>query len=366
MIIGIDASRYNLESGTGVELYSVKIINGIIEYFKHHPDHTIVLYSPRKLTLYRTQKIQHRIIPFKRFWTKIRLSMEMLFHKPDVLFVPSHVLPHFCPKKSIITIHDTAFMHLKKEYSKREYWYLKKTTKYAARKASSIIVPSEATKKDLMHFFNCSAEKIHVIPHGSDFKPKKFHADFDTKALEQLGLRRADNFFLFIGRLESKKNLVRLIEAFAKFHETFKNFKLILAGRRGTGFSRILKTVQKLKLTDCVFMPGYILENEKHVLLKYCNAFVFPSLYEGFGFPILEAFSYQKPVITSPAASIPEVAEDAAILVDPYDINSIAEGMKKIVTDPKIKEKLLAKEEQQLKKFNWEVAVLKTIKVLVA
>ena len=183
MIIGIDASRYNLESGTGVELYSVKIINGIIEYFKHHPDHTIVLYSPHKLTLYRTQKIQHKIIPFKRLWTKIRLSLEMLFHKPDVLFVPSHVFPHFCPKKSIITIHDTAFMHLKKEYSWREFWYLKKTTKYAARKASSIIVPSEATKKDLMRFFNCAEEKIHVIPHGSDFNPKKFHADFDTKAM---------------------------------------------------------------------------------------------------------------------------------------------------------------------------------------
>ncbi|MBN1494895.1 glycosyltransferase family 4 protein [Candidatus Peregrinibacteria bacterium] len=365
MTIGIDASRYNQESGTGVELYSVKIINGLIEYFKHHPDHNIVLYSPRKLMLYKTHKIQHRVMPFKRLWTKVRLSIEMLFHKPDVLFVPSHVLPHFCPKKSIITIHDTAFMHLKKEYGKREFWYLKKTTKYAVKKASSIIVPSEATKKDLMRFFGCPAEKIHVIHHGTDFKPKKFHADFDTKTLEQLGLRRFDNFFLFIGRLESKKNLSRLIEAFGRFHDTFKNFKLVLAGRRGTGFSKILKTAQKFKLMDCVLMPGYILENEKHVLLKYCNAFVFPSLYEGFGFPILEAFSYQKPVITSNSASIPEVAGDAAILVNPHDTDEIAECMKKLITDPKIKEKLLANAENQLKKFNWEISVIKTIKVLV-
>jgi len=366
MVIGIDASRYNQVSGTGVEAYSVKIINGIIEYFKHHPDHTIRLYSPKKLMLYKTKKIQHKIMPAKSLWTKVRLSTEMLLHKPDVLFVPSHVLPHFCPKKSIITIHDVAFMHLKKEYVRRELWYLKKTTKFAVKKASSIIVPSEATKKDLHQFFNCPIEKIHVIPHGNDFKPKHFDADFEASTLDQLGLRRSDNFFLFIGRLESKKNIIRIIDAFKKFQEDFKNYKLVLAGKRGTGFSKILKHAVKIKAFDSIIMPGYISDNEKHVLLKFCNAFIFPSLYEGFGFPVLEAFAYQKPVLTSNSASIPEIAGDAALLVDPKNTEAIAEGMKKLITDPKLKENLLSKEDAQLKKFKWDVAVLKTIKVLVA
>lgn len=366
MIIGIDASRYNQVSGTGVEAYSVKIINGIIDYFKHHPDHTIRLYSPKKLMLYKTQKIQHRIIPMKRLWTKLRLSLEMLLHKPDVLFVPSHVLPHFCPKKAVITIHDVAFMHLKKEYARKEFWYLKKSAKYAVKKASSIIVPSEATKKDLKHFFKCPEEKIHVIPHGCDFKPKHFDADYEAAIFEDLHLRRKDNFLLFIGRLESKKNITRLIEGFKKFQEDFKNYKLVLAGRRGTGFKQILKNAIKIKAFDSIIMPGYISENEKHVLLKYCNGFVFPSLYEGFGFPVLEAFAYQKPVLAAKTSSIPEVAGDAALLIDPNDTDEIAAGMKKLVTDAKFKESLPEKMESQLKKFNWEVAVLKTIKVLVA
>ena len=157
-----------------------------------------------------------------------------------------------------------------------------------------------------------------------------------------------------------------MIDAFKKFQEDFKNYKLVLAGKRGTGFKQILKYAIKIKAFDSIIMPGYLSENEKHVLLKYCNAFVFPSLYEGFGFPILEAFAYQKPVLAANTSSIPEVAGDAALLVNPNDTDEIAAGMKKLITDAKFKESLLEKEEARLKKFNWEVAVLKTIKVLVA
>ena len=113
-------------------------------------------------------------------------------------------------------------------------------------------------------------------------------------------------------------------------------------------------------------MPGYITENEKHVLLKYCNAFVFPSLYEGFGFPVLEAFSYNKPVITSKAASIPEIAGEAAIYVNPLSVESIQEGLEIIIRDPVLKEKVLAKEKAQLEKFKWETTIKDTIDILLS
>lgn len=366
MKIGIDASRFNLKSGTGVELYSVKIIQAFIDHFKHDKEHTLILYSPRKLMLYKTQTIKHRIIPFKRMWTKIRLSIEMLFHKPDVLFVPSHVLPHFAPKKSVIMIHDVAFVHQKNVYSRFQYWYLKKTTKYAVKKASDILVPSEATKKDLKSFFKCPEKKIHVIPHGFDFKPKSLGIEFEGEVLDNMSLKRRDNYMLFIGRLEAKKNVERLIDAFMGFAEKFPTWKLVLAGMRGVGFNKILKKATKKDAFKNIIMPGYITENEKHVLLKYCNAFVFPSLYEGFGFPVLEAFAYKKPVIASRSTSIPEVAGEGAIYVDPLSISSIKEGLEKIITNPRLKERTLQNQAGQLSKFKWDEAAAKTIEVILS
>lgn len=364
MKIGVDASRYNVKSGTGVELYSVKIIQGLIDYFKRDKENEITLYSPRKLMLYKANNIKHRIIPMRRLWTKIRLSWEMLWAKPDVLFVPSHVLPYFAPKRSVITVHDVAFMHLKSAYSWFQFWYLKRETKRAVQKASKIIVPSEATKKDLKHFFKCKDEKIEIIYHGVDVKVVDLKADFESEVLEKMHLNRRDNFMLFVGRLEAKKNILRLIKAFLKFREKFPNWKLILAGSRGAGFNKILKGAMKTNALEHVLMPGYITENEKHVLLKYCNAFVFPSLYEGFGFPILEAYAYGKPVITSRAASIPEVAGDGAIYVNPHSIESIEEGLVKLVMNPESKDKTLSAQKEQLSKFKWQDCIEKTIALL--
>lgn len=366
MKIGIDASRYNLGGGTGIELYSTKIIHGLIEYFKHHKEHSLVFYTPKKLALYKTKNIQHRVIPMKRFWTKIRLSIEMLLHKPDVLFVPSHMFPYFAPKNAYIMVHDLAFMHLKKAYSRIHYWHLKSGTKYAVKKAKKILVPSEATKKDLIKFFKCPEEKIELIYHGCDFAHKTLQPKFESKVFEQMGLKRKDNFFLFVGRIEAKKNIERIIEAFVEFSKNFPHWKLILAGKRGQGFQKILNQAERLNAFEKIIMPGYITENEKHVLMKYCNAFVFPSLYEGFGFPILEAFTYGKIVITSQKASAPEVAGDAAIYVDPSDAKSIQDAMRKIIPDSNLKTELVEKGKARLAKFKWKDSIAQTVKILIS
>lgn len=366
MKIGIDASRYNVKNGTGVELYSVKIIQGIIDHFKRDKDHEIVLYTPRKLMLYKANNIKHRVIPMKRLWTKIRFSLEMLMKKPDVLFVPSHVLPYFAPKRSIITIHDIAFMHLRSVYTWFQFWYLKRSAKHAVKKAYKIIVPSEATKHDLKHFFKCADEKIEVIYHGADVKTLNLDGKFESEVLESMRIEKRDNFLLFIGRLEEKKNILRLIKAFLKFREKFPGWKLLLAGGRGDGFNKILKIAVKLKAFEYILMPGYVTENEKHVLLKYCSAFVFPSLYEGFGFPVLEAYAYAKPVITSDSASLPEVAGGGAIYVNPHSVEAIEEGLVKIVMSQVAKEKTISAQKQQLSKFKWEDCIEKTIKVLIS
>jgi glycosyltransferase involved in cell wall biosynthesis len=287
---------------------------------------------------------------------------------PDVLFVPSHVLPLSLPKKSVIMIHDVAFKYLRESYSFFQYHYLNWSTKFAVKNATNIIVPSESTKRDLIEFFKCPKQKIKVIYHGFD-KPNFTQVEIDSvfkksDMFKHFGIKKDLKYFLFVGRLESKKNLVRLVEAFSEFSKINEDYILILAGKRGVGFDQLLKAVKALGLFDKIIMPGYITENEKAALYKYCKAFIFPSLHEGFGFPLLEAFYFKKPVLTSHVSCIPEIVKDAAYYVDPYDVEDILNGLLKLKNDANYCEKLIKLGNLRLDKFNWKISAKKTFSLL--
>ncbi|MBT3865360.1 glycosyltransferase family 4 protein [Candidatus Peregrinibacteria bacterium] len=368
MKIGIDASRYRHDTATGVEWYSYHITNGIIGEALKRELNEVVLYAPREFKipkeLEHPRKIRKRILPARRLWTLWKLSMEMRKNPPDVLFVPAHTLPLIRPAFSVVTIHDTAFRYLKKSYSRFAYWHLNWSTKYAVKHASKIIVPSSATKQDLVQLFKCPTDKIVVVPHG--FKKNK-HLDEDkvSENLEYFGFDGKENpYVFFVGRLESKKNLAKLVEAFATFVKDHPEWRLVLAGKRGVGFEEILDKVRELKISEKVLMPGYVDEQEKAYLYKNCSVFAFPSLYEGFGFPILEAFTYKKPVLTSHVSSMPEVAGDAALYCDPFDASSIARGLDKLASDKDYANELVEKGLGRLDEFTWEKAVKKTYDVL--
>lgn len=364
MKIGIDASRYAYGQSTGVEWYSWHIINALVKQIRlpqrsSTKNKEIILYSKNFLDL------KSKVIPNKRLWTLIGLSKEIKKNPPDVLFVPSHTLPFCLPKRSVITIHDVAFKYLRKSYSFFQYHYLNWSTKRATKKATKIIVPSQATANDLIDFYDCKKDKIVIIPHGFA-PPSPVHDNVFKNSLifKYFGITKAMTYVLFVGRLESKKNLSRLVEAFGKFSKKYPKYKLILAGKRGIGFNKILKTVDKLGLMHKIIMPGYVTEHEKAALYKYCKFFAFPSLYEGFGLPILEAFYYKKPVLCSQVSCLPEVAGDAVKYVDPYDTKSIAEGLIDIAeSGPKI-DVLVERGSQRLKKFSWKDCAKKTLKIL--
>jgi len=369
MQIGIDASRYRATDATGVEWYSYHIINSLIEKILKLESNidNFILYSPSPLKFEKSvseliqkkpERILQKVLKAKRLWTLWKLSREMAKHPPQVLFVPSHVLPLTRPKNTVITIHDVAFKYLKNSYSFFQYRYLDWSTKYAVKHATKIITPSNSTLEDLVQFYKCPRDKILVIPHG--FKPPKSSRkkamdnpfeNFDI--FKYFKINKDTKYLLFIGRLESKKNLERLIKAFEKFENVHPEYKLILAGKRGVGFEKIMQTVNELQLNEKVIMPGYVNEEEKEILYKYCQAFVFPSLYEGFGMPIFEAFHYEKPVLTSQTSSLQEVAKDAAYYCDPYDIESIELGLHKITGDEKYIKTLTDLGKKRLEDVSW-------------
>ncbi|MDA1060734.1 MAG: glycosyltransferase family 1 protein [bacterium] len=366
MKIGIDASRYTHAQATGVEWYSWHIINSLLKVIPENDE--VNLYSREVIVLPDSilpNKCHNVVLPAKRLWTLRSLSREMKSSPPSVLFVPSHTLPLKLPKRSVITVHDVAFRHLKKSYSFFQYHYLNWSTKYACKHATKIIVPSCATADDLRNFFNCPSDKIEVIAHGFDPpRPVDERVFENSEVLKYFEIDERTKYILFVGRLESKKNLVRLVEAFSVFSKTHDDFKLILAGKRGLGFNKILKTVNRLELMHKVIMPGYITETEKSALYKYCKFFAFPSLYEGFGLPLLEAFHYGKPVLSSNVSSMPEVAGEGALFVDPYDVSAIADALSTLATDDDFVQELVKKGKERLKDFTWEKAAKETLKVI--
>lgn len=325
MIIGIDASRARHPEPTGVEIYSDEIIDGLLAILGKQKMHDVRLYTPRKIDNI-SAKLQ-RILPGRRLWTQRVLSREMKTNPPDVLFVPSHVLPRNHPPKSVITIHDIAFKEFPSAYSLAQYTYLNWSTKQAVRHAWKIIVPSQSVKEDLERHYGCSPDKIVKIPHG--FRPKKLTLSDkqEKKIMQSFHLGSKDPYIFFIGRLETKKNIGRLIQSFARFHKKYPKWRLILGGGRGTGFRPLMKALEREDVLEDVIMPGYLDEAEKQVLLTNSRIFAFPSLAEGFGFPVLEAASYGVPVLASKIPALLDFEELVDVFVDPENVEDIAEGL---------------------------------------
>lgn len=375
MKIGIDASRYKIDEPTGVEWYSYHLLNALLPILGRDHHNEVTLYSQHKLEFEEDLpfNVKNKVISQPRLWTMVRLSLEMLFHPLDLLFVPSHILPMWLPKKTVVTVHDIAFKMpgFEKAYGWKDKLLLNWSTRRAVKKAYKIIVPSEATKNDLIKMYRCDPKKIVVIYHGGpEITGKnnplftKWSEEERKEILEMVHLKESDLIILYVGRLEFKKNLVKLVEGFARFLTEYQDWKLVLAGKRGVGFMDILKKVNELGLQKSVIMPGYITEREKLFLLEKCRVFAFPSRYEGFGLPILEAFAHRRPVLTSKVSSMPEIAGKAAFLVDPDKVEEISVGLKRLVADGMYISRLITEGDRQLAKFSWEKAAEKTFEVL--
>lgn len=346
MHIGIDVSRYRHDTPTGVEVYSKEIVEELVNRFGKNPQHQLVLYTPQLIpSLPASLQV---VIPGKRLWTQWHLARFLQKNPPEVLFVPSHVLPWRPRLKSVLTIHDVAFHHFPQAYSPFQRFYLEWSTRFAIQNASKIIVPSEATCEDLIRFYRCPAEKLVVIPHG--FRPERISvsADEQRSILKRFHLQKDVPYFFYVGRLEQKKNIERLLLAFKQFKKNHPQWRLILGGSRGHGFRSILKTIHRENLLQDVLMPGYLTPEEKQVLLEHAHGFVFPSLYEGFGFPILEASQHGLPVLASQITAFKPFEKLVEVWVDPQNVDSIAAGLEKLSSQEKSSQK-----SQGLVHYSW-------------
>ena len=319
MKIGIQISS-GFKQKTGVEEYIYQLLR-YLPLVDDYKNHQFFVYDRISLKW-----------PFKFGWTQIRLSWEMLKNKPDILFVPVHTYPLIHPKL-VVAIQGLEFEAAPETYGFIRRKMLRFLTKRNAKKAEKIIVPSKCTKRDLIKFYNINPNKIFVIHHGVD-KP----------ACKASRLAMAGRYILYLGSGHKRKNIDGLKKAFKILKEKYKiSHELLIFGLR------------KSKYVD---------ENKKWELLKNADVFVYPSFYEGFGLPVLEAQVVGTPVVASNTSSLPEILGNSALLVNPKSPDEIAEAIYKVIKDQELKKDLIKKGYENIKRFSWQNCANETFNVI--
>ncbi len=288
--------------------------------------------------------------------------------RPDLFHAPHYVLPAAVRCRSVVTIHDCIHLMFPQYLPNRAaYAYAHASMWSAARRADRILTVSEASKRDILHFFRVPPEKVEVVYNAIDehfwITPPAEHV---ARVRERYQLNH--QFVLYVGNIKPHKNLVRLIEAFDALRRgpVHEDLKLLIIGDEISKLPALRRAVHAHKLHKQVRFLGYLPNETLAVLYRLASVFAFPSLYEGFGLPPLEAMASGTPVVTSNVSSLPEVTGDAAVLVDPYDVDSIADGLRRVLTDPLLAAEMRRKGLQRAREFSWEQSVERTRQVYAA
>lgn len=364
MVIGIDASRSAASKRTGTEAYAYHLINALIPLASKN-GHRLRLYfnqPPPEGQFANGGDLEHCVLPFPRLWTHVRLARELHWRPPDVFFTPAHVIPFSYRRPAVATIHDLGFHFFPEAHTWAQATYLRWSTRHNAQRSRLIIADSLATKNDLLRLYGLKSTKIVVIHPGID---RTLRPVTDTERLESVKHKYAISspYLLYIGTLQPRKNLRRLMEAYITSEV---EHQLVLAGSIGWHGSSILDAVVSYQTPGAnrINLPGYILDEDKAALISGADALLYPSLYEGFGFPVLEANACGTPVLCADTSSLPEIAADAALLVDPLDTAGLAASIRRIIRDRPLRERLTQAGLSNINRFSWKAAAKGTLRTL--
>lgn len=322
-------------------------------------EYTIYLpVEPTKDMPQERENWRYSVIPARRFWTLLKLPKTVRRDRPDVFFSPTHYAPPFIRCPEIISILDVSYKHFPEMFKKKDLYKLSLWGKYSVKKARKIITISQNSKDDIIKEYRVRAQKVEVIHLGiKDFKESKMKKE---EALGVYGINSA--YVLFVGTLQPRKNVKRLIQSISLLKN--KKVKLVIIGKKGWMYEQIMSTPEKFGIEGRVVFLHDVTDDVLPVFYKNAECFVLPSLYEGFGLPVLEAMHYSCPVITSNISSLPEAGGDAALYVNPEDVLDIAAKIDEVLESEKLRDRMIKLGHEQIKKFSWEKAAKETLKVL--
>lgn len=294
-----------------------------------------------------------RVIPLPRLWTHVGLSGEMLRHSPDVLFVPSHVLPLVSPRRTVVVVYDVGHRIFPSAYRPLDRLYQEWSIRRHVRMASEILTISEAAKHDLVQMFGVDGKRVSVAPPAVDAQFAPPSAARMAAVREQYGLPK--EYLLHVGTLKPRKNLPRLVEAFARA-DLRPEVILVLAGQVEWGKGDIEQAIAAAGVRDRVRLLNYPSDDELPALYGGALGVAVVSLHEGFGMPALEAMACGAPVIASNRGSLPEVVGNCGVLVDPLRVPSIADGISRLANDEPLRQDLGRRGAERARTFTWEAA----------
>ncbi len=366
MNIGIDIRPLMTKNKTGVGEYTFELLNAI---FKLDTTNQYFLFSNAAKNLQRflprwqqpnvhfiSTAYPNKILNFALAFGLININ-RLLPQPIDIWYSPNiNFLSLDKNIKHILTIHDLSFELFPEFYTHKQVWWHKIIgSKKQAQTADKIIVPSENTKRDLVNYYRIEENKIQVIYPGV---AEKFTTNSDelsrSKNLVIKKYNLPENFILFLGAIEPRKNIIGLIEAYEKLPTVLtEKYSLIIAGAAGWKNKIIYKKANFSKLRNKIKFLGYVADSDKPALYSLSNLFVFPSFYEGFGFPLIEAMHMSVPTIAANRSSLPEIAGQASYFINPNNICEITEAIKKILTDSNLKNLYIKRGLDLASKYTW-------------
>lgn len=355
-LIGYEA---NIKNRVGSNQYAFELMKALHQLDQKN-QYTVYLPTPPLPDLPPARDGWHyKVVGPRKLWNFLALPLALMRQtpKPDVVFNPSHYAPLLFPAPLVISIMDLGYLRFPQHFTKSIYWKLKLWTALSIRRAAQILTISQATKNDIIKYYKIDSNKITVGYPGYD--EKLFKWPISQLKIEKIKekYRIVGNYLLFLSTLKPSKNIEGLLTAFKKIPK----IKLVITGKRGWLFEKIFQKVKELGLEPRVVFTDFIEEKDVPVLMAGAKVFVLPSFWEGFGIPVIEAMAVGTPLVVAKAGSLPEIVGEAGIVVNPYQPESIANGIEKAFIQ---REELIKKGLKQVKRFNWLNCAQKTLEVL--
>ncbi|MCJ7691572.1 MAG: glycosyltransferase family 4 protein [Clostridiaceae bacterium] len=380
MRIGIDISRYFDKSG-GIGIYAANLLKYLLKIDKNNEYNAYSFFydcfPPNwkdKRMIGRFKRISKRIVfaqtnlPttfLKKKWINSSIEYkEKMLGNVDIIHSTAYMIPELFNSKLIVTIHDLSFLIFPEYHTQENYQLVLKNLIYLNSRPYMVICDSEQTKKDVIKYFHVPEEKLKVIYLGVDDKfTKEVDKNKKAKVLKKYNL--AKDYLLCVSSIEPRKNFLRIINVFSQLikKKEYRNLRLVCVGGKGWKNTEIYEKVKKKNLESVVRFLGYLEEDELPHIYNGAKLFLYPSLYEGFGLPVLEAMARKVPVVTSNVSSLPEVAGDAAIMINPYSEKELFDSMLALLENDEKRGELISRGIKNAKRFNWGKTAKNTLQV---
>jgi glycosyltransferase involved in cell wall biosynthesis len=354
MRIGIMLRHYEQHEG-GVKVYTKKLLPLLFTMGAQHR-YVLMYQNPKLLGTYKQYPNVEEValrIPGTVSWDQLAAPWIARRQRIDLIFNPKFTVPLFTRARTMFVLHGSEWFEIPEHFRGYDQWYFKIAVPIYCRSAAGFIAVSSAVKRDVVKHIGVQPGKVFAIDNG--FDPTLFRQITDPAAKEAVRAKYnlPEHYILWAGQIESRKNVARLLRAFAGIKDEFPH-QLVLAGDLRWSSSAELRVVEELGLAARVMLPGWIDHTDLPALYAAADLFAFPSLYEGFGIPLLEAMACACPIVTANTCAPPDVTAGAAHLVDPLDVDAIANGMRTVLRDPELRASMIARGLERARDFSWE------------